>query len=303
MCVEGCLDPDPAPSAPGYFFPGTENTWGHCADGDLDADSDGLDDDCEYMLAYSFRPEISWVYFDNFNREPRWAAEWVDGDPAGRTVRLAYLLSYWLDIGDGGTSGTICGIAGSSACDGHLGDSEWIRLDVTYNPVTKHWYLSDAKYSAHTSHVEFNRNSNGWLYVSPASDGGGAGNARNYMEYPDGKIGGYPRSYAADGKKANYPTVEYCDGPGGLGGADECSSPRISARIEVFANANLGSRHSPFVNCVTTTRTDHPSFGAGVVECYWEEGVRFSGWYTNGAGQPTATGYSGILADQSIFGF
>jgi hypothetical protein len=219
-CVEGCLEPDPDSTAPGYFLPGLENQWTHCADGDVDGDLDGLDDGCEFTLALTFRPELSIVYFDYASREPRWAAEWLNSDAATRTVRIAYLLGYWIDPGDGGTSGILCGLNPlGNPCKGHIGDSEWIRLDVTYDEASQHWYLADAKYSAHTWHVDFDRHTkSGWLYVSSSSDGGGPiWYPRNYMEYPDGKIGGGPRAYVADNKHANYPTDSYCDGPGGLG--------------------------------------------------------------------------------------
>jgi hypothetical protein len=122
MCVEGCLDPDPEPEAVGYFLPGTRNQWLYCADGNADFDQDGLDDGCEYTLALTFAPELSFGLGDDVNREPRWAAQWLDGDPGSRTVRIAYLHSYWMDMGDGGTSSDLC--IRFRLCKGHAGDSE-----------------------------------------------------------------------------------------------------------------------------------------------------------------------------------
>lgn len=223
-----------------------------------------------------------------------------------------------MDLGDGGNSETWCesgasflnGIIGTifplvqglldlKDCNGHAGDSEFILLDVSYNATTKHWFLADAKYSAHTWHVDFaQRASDSALYVDPSSDGGGSGYPRNYLEYPDGKVGGYPRAWVANRKHANYPTQAYCDGPGGLGGADECYLPRYLTRLEVAASANIGSRTSPFINCVPTSRTDHPAYGQGVQECYWSMGATFTGWFnTSDGGLP----YGALLATH--FGF
>jgi hypothetical protein len=213
-----------------------------------------------------------------------------------------------MDMGDAGTSGGFACSGGyifGYPCDaGHAGDSEWIRLDVKYNHQTEHWYLVDAKYSAHTWHVDFSlRAADSSLYVSLSSDGGGPGLTRNYIEYPD-KRGGYPRAYAADRKHANYPTEAYCDGPGGIGGADDCTYPRSLVRLAVGSNANIGSRHTPLIDCVTTTRLDHPAYGLGRQECYWTEHPftgQFRGWFPVSGSTPGSTNYNWILADQ--FGF
>lgn len=307
-CVEGCNDPDPDPDAVGYFLPGLENQFAHCSDGDIDLDQDGLDDGCELALALAFAPQMSFAYGDDVNREPRWAAQWLDGDPGSYTVRIAYLHSYWMDMGDGGTSGGFACAGGFLAgypCDeGHAGDSEWIRLDVKYNPANNHWFLADAKYSAHTWHVDFSRRaSDSALYVSASSDGGGGHLFRNYMEYPD-KRGGFPRAYAADRKHANYPTEAYCDGPGGAGGADDCTHPRYLTRLTVSPGANLGSRHAPFLDCVATTRTDHPAYGLGRQECYWTNTPspgQFRGWFPVAGTTKGSSAYNGILSTH--FGF
>lgn len=246
---------------------------------------------------------------DDVRGEPRWAAQWLDGDAGSYTVRVAYLPSYWMDLGDGGTSGALC-TDGSSIppfswlvpdCSGHGGDSEWIRLDVKYDVVSHHWFLADAKYSAHTWHVDFDlRSSDSSLYVSPSSDGGGSALQRNYIEYPDSTVGGYPRSYVADGKHANCPTDAYCDGPGGIGGSDNCGAVRSLARFNVTMSNNLGSRSRPFINCVATQRTDHPAHGLGYQECYWTS-QRFRGWFNPAAVGVGAEAHGTILTDH--FGF
>lgn len=309
MCVEGCLDPDPAPNAVGYFLPGLENQWAACADPSTDQDYDGLDDNCEFKLALTFAPELRYLIGDEVRREPRWAAEWLDGDYGSKTVRIAYLLSYWMDMGDGSTSLSTCQAVGftfSSSCNGHAGDSEFIRLDVKYNPVTKHWFLADALYSAHEWHVNF----------SLAADSSLTGYAVGYdlpnqyatMEYPDGKRGGYPRSYVADWKHANYPTDSYCDAHGGviptldiMTDSDDCSTPRSSARVEVLSNRNIGSRAYPSSNCVTTSDPNHPMYSSGNQECYWSSWSEFKGWFTVAPGALASGVYGIILYDH--FGF
>lgn len=313
MCVEGCLDPDPDPEAVGYFLPGTRNQWLYCADGNADFDQDGLDDGCEYTLALTFAPELSFGLGDDVNREPRWAAQWLDGDPGSRTVRIAYLHSYWMDMGDGGSSSTSCGffalfpipglLTSLETCGGHAGDSEWILLDVAYNFATKHWYLADARFSAHEWHVEFGLAPDSLLVSIPNV-------VPSYpaaVEYGD-RPGGYPRAYVADRKHANYPTRQFCNDHGGVkhgfnSMSDVCSLPRYSERFHVDRNANLGSRHAPFHDCGLTTRTDHPASGLGRTECYWTTPIgvtRFRGWFPSEAGG-SSTPYSSVLADH--FGF
>lgn len=182
---------------------------------------------------------------------------------------------------------------------GHTGDSEFIRLDVKYDSNTQHWYLVDALYSAHTWHVNFVlQSTDSALYVSPSSDGGGPYSG-NYLEYPE-KIGGYPVAYVADRKHANYPTRSYCNGPGGLGGADQCDLPRTTTRIEVSQAGNIGSRFSPIIDCVASQSTSHPAVGSGRQECYWT--IRdFRGWFPTAAGGGSASSYSQILADHFWF--
>lgn len=294
----------------GYFLPGLENQWAHCADGDVDLDQDGLDDGCELTLALTFAPQMSFAVGDDVNREPRWAAQWLNGDSESYTVRIAYLHSYWMDMGDGGTSGGFaCSIGfipifGYPCDSGHAGDSEWIRLDVKYNFDTQHWYLADAKFSAHTWHVDFSlRSTDSSLYVSTSSDGGGPNLTRNFIEYPGGR-GGYPRAYAADRKHANYPTEAYCDGPGVVGGADDCTHPRYLARLVVVPSTNIGSRLAPFLDCITTQRTDHPAYGLGRQECYWTNSPspgQFRGWSPVSGSTPGASGYNTVLTKQFNF--
>lgn len=298
FCVEGCLDEDPDSNAVGVFLPGAENQLEHCATPAIDEDEDGLDDNCELALAYEFRPLMSFLIGDEVRREPRWAAEWLGGEAeASFTVRIAYLQSYWMDMGDGGTSMVTCTMFGFTfvtSCHGHAGDSEFIRLDVKYNSSTMHWYVVDAMYSAHTSHVHFDLQADSSLKQVSCSG------SPCYMVYPSGKKGHYPQAFAADWKHANYPSDATCDA-GGTGNSDDCSTPRTTTRLEVGYDANIGSREYPLIaTCVGTARTDHPAYGGSNTECYWGT-TPFKGWFTVGSGGSTADPYGPILED--YFGF
>jgi len=298
MCVEGCLDPDPDPEAVGYFLPGLENQWMACADAAIDQDNDGLDDNCEFKLAHQFRPLMSYATGDDTRHEPRWAAMWLDGDAGSKTVRLAYLPGYWTDMGDAGTSHTLCttgfwGPFSAPRCNAHTGDSEWIMLDVKYDIASAHWFLADAYFSAHEWHLPFIMLSDTTLITAYSHD---ALWERAIMEYPE-KIAGYPRIYVADRKHANYPTNAYCDAHGGeVGGiatdSDDCDGQRLEARLGVGSSRNIGSRSDPMIDCIATDSTSHPTYGNGRTECYWTT-KRFRGWFDV---SPDAAPYSDFLA-------
>lgn len=311
FCVEGCLGTDPDPAAVGYWLAGAENQWEHCADPDNDQDHDGLDDECEYTLALSFRPEMSFGPGDDVRREPRWAAEWLGGEAETRTVRIAYLPSYWMDMGDGGASHSNCEtfslfpvpgfLMSLETCGGHAGDSEWIRLDIRYNATSQHWYVAGALYSAHEWHVDFQLLTDSTLRSVPESWPSYAAD----VEYID-KRGGYPRAYVADRKHANYPTRQFCNDHGGVdqgvnSASDSCTLPRTLERLEVSMAQNIGSRAYPFINCVATQRLDHPSYGGGKQECYWSSWANFAGWFNTSGGGGSADPYGIHL--YNYFGF
>lgn len=287
-------------NAVGVFMPGYENQWTACADWSIDVDQDGLDDNCEYKIAYEFRPLMSFLIGDEVRREPRWAAEWLNGDPSTKTIRVAYLHAYWMDMGDAGTSFTMCTLLGftfSQSCHGHAGDSEFIRPDVKYNDVTQHWFVAGALYSAHTNNVHFTFQSDSTLrQSSPSCSGAGCS-----ISYPSGKIGHYPLAFASDWKHANYPSDASCDA-GGPGGADDCSTPRNQERLEVVTNRNIGSRAYPSSPaCVPTTRADHPNYGGPYTECFWSSAGTFNGWFYVAPGGYAADPYGPRL--YAYFGF
>lgn len=263
---------DPAPSAPGIFLgsdaPGPGAAGGCFDHAQPDADRDGLSDGCEVALAAAFAPELAYNTSDSLGREERWAAiPWTVADGT-QGVRLAYLLSYYIDLG---TVGCTDGLV---ACGGHYGDSEAIWLDLAYDPASRHWVLDRAEYSEHADAAVVTRDSAGY----PTA-----------LEYPV-HAGGYPRAYVARQKHANYATEAMCDA--GQFGADECRS-NATARVRAGGatagpGSNLGSRAVRLEDCVPSV---NPVL-AGRTECYWT--VRpFGGWQGR---EPTADPYAPKLA-------
>lgn len=235
-----------------------------------------MGDFCEKQLAYAFAPELAYFHGDNVGREPRWAAR-----PLGDEVRIIYLLSYYRDLGP---DFSVCEtnfawlIGELDKCSGHAGDSELIVLDVYYNTSTRHWLLNQGIYSQHEGFKAYTRTTKAY----PVS-----------LYYP-GKLGGYPRSYVARQKHANYASDAECDA-GAVLGSDDCSSDSF-ARVEAGATLTIGSRayHNQWQDCMESS---NPLFaGNGVIECYWTN-RRFSGWQGY---RPDADPYEPKLA---YFGF
>ena len=278
-CQLGCTEPDPNPAAPGVFL-GSGVTQGVCTNGSqTDADADGLSDFCEKNLAARFAPEMNYYRYDDVRREPRWAARWAPTLAVGPRVRIAYLFSYYRDLG---SHTAACSVPGPHyACLPHNGDSELVVLDVYYNATTEHWVLGEASYSQHTSFP---------MYVS---------GPKGYppMEYPS-KPGTYPRVYIAEGKHANYKSLSDCNN-GGFAGADTCTQVNTAELITAPAGQNLGSRNARFIDCVVSQNSAYEYYGSGKQECYWTV-KRFRGWVPTTVGGGDAEDYSARL---SRFGF
>lgn len=166
---------------------------------------------------------------------------------------------------------------------------------MKYNAATEHWYVVDAMYSAHETHVHFDLQADSPLRQASCSG------ASCKMTYPSGKKGHYPLAFSADWKHANYPSDGSCDA-GGTGASDDCSTPRATTRLEVGYSANIGSRAHPMIpTCVGTGRTDHPAYGSTNTECYWSSAAPFKGWFSVAQGGLTASPYGIILYNH--FGF
>lgn len=288
LCVEGCLDPDPDPNAPGIYIPGTAYTATGCHEYGPDLDYDELSDDCEFQLALAFAPHLSFGYGDEVTRESRFAARWLNTS----TVRIIYLLGYWMDHGAPDVPTCFPQFPG---CNGHVGDSEYIVLDVTYEPVSHHWMVIGGALSAHEAHYSCSLNKQNIRCV-PGNAGTFGGWASGNLSWV-GPSRGAPVIHVADGKHANYPTDGACDG-GGFFGSDECDSPRWFGLVQINQARNIGSRAHRFVDGVTTSNTSHPVFGQQNVEYYWTW-KRFRGWFIDNGDESTSA-YSDIL---TTYGF
>jgi hypothetical protein len=290
--------PDPSPSAPGiYLGNGESDCWAEFTN---DVDQDGLDDLCEYQLAYNFAPLMRSDMNDDISGETWWAVR-----PDGGRFHVFYALSYYNDWGLDPWPLSPCavftqlslflqyiGYPKQNYCDGHEGDSEFIVAEIDFDASTSHWVLERMYLSSH------------YGTGNSASDWYGAGD----FSYPD-RDRWYPRVFVARGKHANYTSKKKCEEtvwkfPFWYQ-RDNCSytNPR-EARVEVGLDRNLGSRAVPANDiplgsqgntgtCVTSAGR---YAGNGLQECYWRSGIGFGGW------QPyhRADGYSELLGDRGF---
>ncbi|HEX8699009.1 MAG TPA: hypothetical protein VF815_09250, partial [Myxococcaceae bacterium] len=108
-------------------IPYADTCWGS----GTDADRDGLNDDCEYQLAYWFMPQL---WFDSgesgLARRPYYSVKNVSFST--RTVQIFYLDTFYEDSG---------------VTTGHDGDPEFQILEVHLSGGR--WYLDWAYLSAH----------------------------------------------------------------------------------------------------------------------------------------------------------
>jgi hypothetical protein len=270
QCQLGCIDPDPEPALPGISL-GSGTTGYLCFNGSqTDADVDGLSDFCEKNISAAFAPALKYTLSDNVGREPRWVAK---PQIFGSVVRVAYLLSYYVDRGPvtGACNNNLLDLINREWCSGHDGDSELIVLDIRWDGAG-HWVLDKAMYSAHGKYNTYSKTTLGY----PP------------LEYVGNIRGGAPTSYVSYQKHANYKSEMDCDRDV-IVTTDICT-PQATARLTAGAANNLGSRSHQLVNCTTSANPIYS--GSGRQECYWTDGQKFSGWHI---GNPTATPYKTIL--------
>lgn len=288
LCQLGCQPPvDSEADAPGIRLEGIDP--GYCSSG-TDTDLDGLNNFCEKQLSFAFRPLLAHWSGDDVRREPYWAAR----QPAPGMVVIAYLLSYYNDLGAASHSGcwNSYGWLGlppffqdvAYLCNGHNGDSEWIILTLTYNGSTQHWVLNSAMISAH-EHVHY-----AWGYELGYAD----------LEYPD-REGGYPRVYVSQKKHANYFTRSACNNGGPVVpilsaeiNTDDCGLVDSEVRLEWSNWFNIGSNSSRLIDCVQSRSPGYEYYGSGRQECLWSS-VDFRGWVPDGVGGGHAGRYGDIL--------
>ena len=305
---------DPNPAAAGYWM-GTTVTPSTCISasgaGINDADYDGLSDYCENLLAWKFRPALTFSAYDcNTGMEPYWAAK-VFPDQ-GNVVRVAYLFSYYWDCGSPetfsllctgqrllGNFGTLVGllpaysigplpVSDEDLCASHQGDSEFLLVDLAYDGPSQHWFVQRAFFSAHWS-----------------SDGDHSRwTATAGLEYPE-KFGGYPRVWVAEGKHANYPTRYTCSHDGGI--TDTCdSNPNGGTQIRHAQMYNVGSGQQPLINaqtCVTgglLVQYYPDQYG---IECYWKPGDTFAGWNKYPLSNDASPYYTILMGAYECYGY
>ena len=260
---------DPSPGAAGIWL-GSAVTGGACyADYNplvIDNDGDWLDDYCEYALAKAFAPALNIAFHDGCQYgEPYWAAKYFD-QPTGRTwgerVRIAYMPGYYED----------CGIKP------HKGDSEFIMVEVQYNPSTMHWELNELFLSAHAGEIT---NSSDWT-TDPSQ-----------VQYPSGRAKSYPRVWVAKDKHANYRSRSACNW--GALGYDDCSSHGAwGGRILVYEHRNVGSRLYDRLGCQPSDNVLY--YQNGRTECFYSRS-NFKGWQQTS--QAGVTPYYDFLMSQA----
>jgi hypothetical protein len=262
----------PAPFTAAYCFGWTG--WGQPAlNASTDTDADGIRQDCEYQLAYNFRPQVARNSHDGTpEKEPYWSVTRIPGTVVG--VRIFYAYAYYRDGGAG---------LGITA---HDGDSEFVIVEVENNMNSGNyrlWELDDATLSAHWNDGSYDHTAN-YSYQD--------------LEYPAG-FRRRPRVWASQDKHANYRSEAVCDS---YFWQDVCVSfftGTVYDDLEVVSNANLGNYYNTggmpadhtLANCA---QSRNPGSGKTGWECFWTFQF-FAGW--NGYyGQPTATRYGDMLS-------
>ena len=216
------------------------------------ADLDAMADWCEYQLAEAFRPRLRFTSGENHSsRESYWAVRGAKGGKA----HVVYLLGYHFDPGGG--------VNQEFGKTWHWGDNEFIILDLVYSP-NYGWFVVGGFTSAH------------WR-AGDSSESSAEMNHGFVPHWYDGARG-RPYIYVAYRKHANYWTESACDSGGWsewytLGWTyDKCDGPFMDQDVEVRSDRNVGSSTAHIRNCTSS------DIGPGM-ECFWEPGLRFAGWY------------------------
>jgi hypothetical protein len=255
-----------------------------CLAAGVDADGDGLSDDCEDALLRRFAP--------TFVASPM-ACNWdaasgrlkggylVGAEPVEGGIRLAYLPAY---LEDCGWAGLECLLRPRGGCDPHHGDSEAVFVDLVADAPVHDWHPERVFLSAHC----FSR-----------SDGRCRWFDREEVQW----FGSTSVIWVAEGKNANYPSKGACDS--GHWGFDTCDRNARRFRFPVVsARQNIGTFERRFPHradpsgCVARPELVEESDAAEGRECVWSDET-FGGW--SGLDEGTSTGYRRYLKD--IAGF
>ncbi len=198
-------------------IPYGDNCWGT----GTDADRDGLNDDCEYQVAYWFMPRF---WFDSgesgYGRRPYYAVKSTSFST--RTLQIFYMDTFFEDTG---------------VSTGHDGDPEFQILEIHYS--AGRWYVDWAYLSAHR---KSSCDSSAWYSASQ-------------LEYDtsDSRNGyrGWPTLYVAEDKHATYNNLSTCDS--GCFAQDYCSryASQFLDTTNKLVSRNVGSTTVQLINSVT----------------------------------------------------
>lgn len=233
-----------------------------------DADKDWLSDRCEAALAYAFAPVLQFSGLEQCpGGEPYWAAKYF---PTPGVVRIAYLPAYYVDCGPDGS------LFPPTYSSGHFGDSEFMSVEVAFNPVTHHWEFRRMWLSAHY---------------------GGATDHSGWVSAP-GTIFPYhpltrPLVFVSADKHGNYASLDACSWEIGPGVYHEtCDQGAYLVRMPTKSTHNLGSPFGP-KGCVAAEYAGLANDGR--LECFYtpRSGECFAGWIAVqcDAPIPTSTPY------------
>jgi hypothetical protein len=204
-----------------------------------DADGDGLNDGCEYNLAYAFMPHL---WFDSgesgYGRRPYYAVK--STSYATRTVQIFYLDTYYDDTG---------------VTTGHDGDPEFQILEAHYSGAS--WQLDWVYLSAHRESV---CDSSAWYSYDQLE--------YDTATYPGNAYRGAPTLYVAEDKHATYNNLATCDA--GCLYQDYCSKYQYEPldKWSWLSGRNVGSTSVKLINKVQYN---------GATE-YLLDDVAFKGW-------------------------
>ena len=255
-----------------------------CADGErADSDRDGLSDTCESALASAFAPILAawtgscnWVRSSDSGRLGGGYLHVVQ--PVGAVVRIAYMPAYFRDCG---WSGPKCRIPWVD-CSPHAGDSEIIIVEVRRAPNTRTWSFEGVFLSAHCFR----------------------GSSRSCRWYRGSDFAGFtwlgatPVIWVSEGRNANYPSWQACDGGHYL--LDTCDRHDTWYRFPVDPLRNAGSRLAPRAGsgCILGAELADVLVDPDAEECFWRSDRPFGGWQGSGDG---VTPYARYLSEIGEF--
>jgi hypothetical protein len=290
----GCLNPppdtDPNPGSPGIFV----YYWdGYSCYGGWDPDQDGLHNGCENALAEAFTPSL--VVFPGDcgwdNSLSREGGEYMfAAQPVAGVVRLVFMPAYYRDCGSSGTP-INSWFTGAGA---HTGDSEFMMIDVTFDPSTYHWVADSVFLSAHCDeHDVFgNRLDTECHWFDPS-----------VFAWRDGHALGAPVIWVAQMKHANYNSQGACDSNNTILHLDDCDHNTVGYIFPVaYEQQNAGSANYPLPESCPHAFTASPMTSPSARECFWNplpEG-RFNGWQSGVVGGGSQ-GYGNHLRIHAAF--